>query len=237
MVQKWHNLLFAHWPVPLVEVRPLVPPQLPIDTFDGTAWVGITPFVLRGLRSKWMPPIPGVSSFPEINVRTYVTIDGKPGVFFFSLDAASYLAVRAARIMYGLPYYFARIRVNSNRDAFDYRSARDDPGRNFATFNAFYRPLGRPFHAQPGTIEYFLTERYALYTVDRHGHVWRAEIDHAPWPLQVAEAEIRTNRMADAAGITLPATEPLLHFSRYLDIRVWRPQRVTEYELLRTRRR
>jgi uncharacterized protein len=230
MVQKWQNLLFAHWSVPLEELRPLVPPQLPLDTFDNTAWVGVTPFVLQGLRPRLMPPFPGLSTFPEINVRTYVTIGGKPGVYFFSLDAASRLAVSGARIMYGLPYFFARIRVDASQDAFDYRSEREDCGKNIATFNARYRPNGRPFHAQPGTIEYFLTERYALYTVDRNGRVWRAEIDHAPWPLQVAEAEIRTNCMAAAAGITLPMTEPLLHFSRHLDVRVWLPQRVKQNE-------
>jgi uncharacterized protein len=235
MVQKWQNLLFAHWPIPFETLRPLVPSVLPLDTYDGTAWLGITPFVLRGLRSRGLPPIPGLSEFPEINVRTYVTLGGKPGVYFFSLDAASRAAVIGARLTFGLPYFFSRARVDPISDAFDYRSTRDDLRGHAATFRAQYRAARNTFHAEPGTLEYFLTERYALYTVGKLGKVWRAEIDHEPWPLQVAQAEIRTNTMASAADIPLPNREPLLHFGRFVDVRVWRPKRVGEDELLITR--
>lgn len=231
MAQKWRNLLFAHWPIPLSELRPHVPEQLPIDTFNGSAWVGVTPFVLEGLRSRYLPPIPRMSRFPEINVRTYVTVDGKPGVFFFSLDAASRSAVIGARLTYRLPYFFSRASVEQISDGVDYRSTRDDARGYPATFRAQYRPSGDVFHAEPGTLEYFLAERYCLYSHRQGERFWRAEIDHVPWPLQTAEVDIRHNTMTTAAGLVLPPREPIVHFSRFIDVRIWKPERISDREL------
>jgi uncharacterized protein len=231
--QKWRNLLFAHWPVPVDVLRPYIPRALSLDTFDGSAWIGVTPFVLDGLRFRPLPPVPGISRFAEINVRTYVTAGDKPGVFFFSLDAASRAAVLGARITYGLPYFFTHALVDSIADGINYRCTRDDRRGHPATFRAQYRPSERVFNAEPGTIEYFLTERYCLYAVRRRNRIWRAEIDHVDWPLQIAQAEIGTNTMAAAAGIDLPDQPTLLHFSRFIDVQVWRPKRVPDSELHR----
>jgi uncharacterized protein len=226
MAQVWHDLLFAHWPVPLAQLRPLVPAALPIDTFQGTGWVGVIPFHMSGVRLRGTPAVPGFSTFPELNVRTYVTVDGKPGVYFFSLDAANPLAVLGARAWYRLPYFHARMHVDVADDDVRYRSRRVQSGTPAAELVARYRATGPAIPPEHGTIEYFLTERYCLYTVSRRGSVYRAEIHHPPWILQPAEAEIQRNTMAEAAGITLPEKEPLLHFAKRQDMLAWAPMRL-----------
>ena len=170
-----------------------------------------------------MPPIPGVSSLPELNVRTYVKLDNKPGVYFFSLDAGILSAVFAARSFYRLPYYYARMKVDLSREEIRYHSLRRVPAN--AEFRGSYRPTA-PAQLRPrGSLEHWLTERYCLYTTTGRS-TFRAEIHHVPWPLQDAEAEIEVNTMAAAAGITLPDVPPLLHFSRRLDVLIWPLRRV-----------
>lgn len=221
MKQTWHDLLFAHWPVKLSQLRPLVPPGLPIDTFDGTAWLGVVPFRMSGVSPRFMPSLPYFSAFPEINLRTYVTIGGKPGVFFFSLDAQNRFAVETARLGFHLPYFYARIRVRREGDAIDYHSARKDKRAREAIFSAVYRPTSAVYRSEPGTLEQWLTERYCLYSTDRKGSLYRGEIDHVPWPLQSAEAEFRSNSLPASFGIALPDTPPLLHMAQKLQVRVW----------------
>lgn len=218
---KWHDLLFAHWPVPPDILRPRLPPGLTLDTFEGQPWLGVVPFRMTGVRPRGIPPLPGVSAFPELNVRTYVTAGGKPGVFFFSLDAGSRFAVEAARWSYCLPYYHARMSVSPEGEATRYASRRLDPRGAVAELRARYRPVGAPFRATAGSFEYFISERYCLYTSGRRGDLRRAEIHHAPWPLQPAEATFEVDTMAAALGIRLPATPPLLQFARRLDVVVW----------------
>jgi hypothetical protein len=215
MGQSWEELLFAHWRVPLDEVRAHVPPELEVETHDGTAWVGVTPFRLTGLRARGMLPLPGVSSFLELNVRTYVNHGGeKPGIWFFSLDASSRVAVEMARRTYRLPYFHARMSATRRGESIDYECARiDEAGR---VFSGRYRPDGAVFHAEPGSLEWFLTERYCLYTV-AEGRVYRAEIHHELWPLQPAEAEIE---LASISPLALPG-DPLCHFSRRQDVVIW----------------
>jgi uncharacterized protein YqjF (DUF2071 family) len=220
MTQTWHDLLFAHWPVD--RVRHLVPEPLEIDTFHGQAWVAVTPFGMRGVRLRGLPPLPFASAFPELNVRTYVTLNGTPGVYFFSLDAASAVAVAGARVAYGLPYHHARMTMRSVDAWITYASYRAD-GR--ATFRGRYRPVGPGFQAGPASLEAWLTERYSLYTL-RRGRAYRADIDHAPWVLRPAEAELEENTMATAAGLELPATAPLLHFADRQDVVAGWPRRV-----------
>jgi uncharacterized protein YqjF (DUF2071 family) len=227
MAQTWRSLLFAHWPVAPRVLRPLLPAGLTLESFASQAWVGITPFVLTGLRLRATPALPGVSRFLEINVRTYVTAGGKPGVFFFSLDAGSALAVTAARALYSLPYFRARMTVRAAaRGGVTYTSRRTHRGAPPAEFAAEYRPTGEIAMARAGSLEHWLTERYCLYAVDGGGGLHRAEIHHPPWPLQPAEAEIRRNTMTDGAGFALPDVAPLLHFARKLDVQVWPPERV-----------
>jgi uncharacterized protein YqjF (DUF2071 family) len=179
---------------------------------------------VRNLRPRLAWPVPGISAFPEINVRTYVTYAGKPGIWFFSLDAASRLGVAAARRLYRLPYFRTHATISrdpSAADAVMYESERvDRDGVSEARFKGTYGPVGPAQLAAPGTLEHWLTERYCLYTVDGSGRVLRGEIHHPPWPLQAARAEIELNTMAAELGLTLP-DQPLLHFARRQDVVFW----------------
>jgi uncharacterized protein YqjF (DUF2071 family) len=224
MTQSWHDLLFAHWPVDARSLQEHLPAGLPLDTFEGQAWLGIVPFHMTNVAPRGVPSVPFVSAFPELNVRTYVTLHGKPGVYFFSLDAGSSLAVAAARALFGLPYYSATMQVDEVDGAIRYHSTRDTRMEGVAEFAATYRPVGPVQPPVRGTVEYFLTERYCLYTVDSAFRAKRLDIHHRPWPLQVAEATITVNTMADAAGIRLPSIAPLLHFSRRQDMVAWPPR-------------
>lgn len=218
MAQNWHDLLFAHWPLPPETLRHLVPRELPLDTFDGSAWVGIVPFWMSGIRRRGLPAMPGLSRFPELNVRTYVTLNEKPGVYFFSLDADNLPAVWAARRFFHLPYFRARMKAENHAGTIYYQSHRT--GSNSAEFRATYRPVKEVLLRKPGTREHWLTERYCLYTTHA-GSVYRADIHHRQWPLQDAEAEIEVDTMAAANGITLPALSPVLHFARKLEVVIW----------------
>jgi uncharacterized protein YqjF (DUF2071 family) len=220
MTQTWHDLLFAHWPVDPGRVRARVPPELSLDVWDGRAWIGVVPFRMTNVAPRGVRLPAVVSAFPELNVRTYVTHREKPGVYFFSLDASSPLAVAGARTVFGLPYFVADMQVRRDGAGFEYRSRRRWSERP-AEFDARYAPIAAPSSPAPGSFEHFLTERYCLYTVARRRRVKRLEIHHPPWPLQRAAAAIRTNSMADAAGIPLPAVAPVLHFSRRQDVVGW----------------
>jgi hypothetical protein len=225
MTQRWDNLLFAHWPLPPEMLRPLVPDRLVLDTFDGHAWLAIAPFVVSQLRLRGTPGMPGLSRFPEINVRTYVRVGGKPGVLFFSLDAGSRLAVIGARRFYALPYFPARFVITEREGWFHYAVRRTQRSAAPAECDVSYRPRGRVGDATPRDLAVWLTERYCLYAAGRR-RLYRAEIHHEPWPLQNADAEFRTNTMTRGLGIALPDVAPLLHFSRRLDVHVWAPHAV-----------
>lgn len=222
MTQTWHDLLFAHWPVDAGALREKVPSEFPLDLFDGTAWLGVVPFHMTNVAPRGVPSMPLISEFPELNVRTYVRVDDKPGVYFFSLDAGSTLAVQTARALLNLPYYSATMSVTRNAEAIVYDSRRSGNSA-VATLSATYRPVGAAAEPRRGSIEYFLTERYCLYNVGHRRAPYRLEIHHPPWPLQPAEAEFTRNTMADAAGVSLPDTKPLLHFSRRQDMVAWGP--------------
>ncbi len=214
MGQSWLDLLFAHWRLPAATLRSLVPEQIPIDTFDGSAWLGITPFEVAGLHPRGVPPLPWLSRFPELNVRTYTTIDGRPGIWFFRLDADRAAAVLAARLSYRLPYRHATMSIARAGTRIAYRDG--------AGFAGTYEPAGSVSFAEPGTLEYFLTERYCLYTL-ASGRIRRAEIHHPPWPLQPARAELAEITLTEPLGIPLPDHEPLLHYAAREDVLVWPP--------------
>jgi uncharacterized protein YqjF (DUF2071 family) len=252
MTQSWCDLLFAHWQVDPLRLAALIPPPLQLDLFAGEAWIAVVPFRMEQVSPRGVPALPWISAFPELNVRTYVRVGDKPGVFFFSLDATNPLAVRVARSVFRLPYYQASIDVQVDGDGegagvTGYHSRRTDPRSPVASAEliAAYRPVGPVFHAVAGTREYFLTERYCLYTVDRHARASICEIQHARWPLQLATAEFARNTMidgldlglaldprrddrGDTAGLaaTGAASSPLLHFARRQDTVAWRPTRL-----------
>ncbi len=221
MSMTWHDLLFLHWPVDPEALRPHVPASFTIDTFDDTAWLGIVPFSMSNVRRRGCPAVPGTTEFPELNVRTYVHRGAKPGVWFFSLDATSALAVRVARLWYHLPYYDARITVAQTGGSWHYTSERIHHGAAPASLVARYHPTGDPFQAAPDSLDAWLTERYCLYTVGRQRRPLRGEIHHEPWPLQPAEAVIATNDMTAQIDVTLPDTPPLCHFAKRLDVVAW----------------
>ena len=226
LFMAWHDLLFMHWPVPEDALRPWIPPALTLDTFDGSAWLGITPFRMSGTRPRLLPSVPPLSNFPELNVRTYVTAGGRPGIWFFSLDAANPLAVRLARATFSLPYYDARMSYRVVGGEIRYESLRTHRRAPYARFAGRYRPVGDPYNATPGTLEYFLTERYCLYSASGRGRVYRGDIHHHPWPLQPAEAGIESLAMTEQIGVALPETDPLLHFAGHQDTLAWPPRRV-----------
>lgn len=222
MRQTWSKLLFAHWPLNPDVLRPLIPRGLTLDTFDGAAWVAVVPFYMSGIRLRMLPPIPTTTEFCELNVRTYVRPpNGKAGVWFLSLDASSPLAVIGARAAFHLPYYNADMRLQPTADHIHYISRRTHRGIPPAAFEATYHPTGAVYPSQPSSLEHWLTERYSLYAADHHGHLYQSDIAHDPWPLQPADAEITRNTMAQAAGISLPDTRPLLHYAHSIDVRAW----------------
>jgi uncharacterized protein YqjF (DUF2071 family) len=196
----------------LVEDR--LPPGLALDLWEGGAWIGIVPFRLEGLRPRRLPGVPGATDFLELNVRTYVRVGDRPGVYFFSLDASSPLAVAGARALYGLPYHRASMTCERDGAWITFRSRRVEGS---AAFAARYRPVDLPSEARPGSLEEFLVERYRLFAV-RGDRTTRVEIDHPPWRLRPADVDITLNTMALAAGIPLPDQPPFAHFVDRQDV-------------------
>ncbi|HEX5762032.1 MAG TPA: DUF2071 domain-containing protein [Solirubrobacterales bacterium] len=220
MGQSWIDLLFAHWRVDAERLRRVIPTGLELEEIDGSAWIGITPFEVRALRARFTLPAPVVSAFPELNVRTYVTVDGKPGLYFLSLDADSRFAVAAARRTYRFPYFHARMSVRREGETIEYGSERVPGAGPAAAFRGSYGPLGEAFEPVPGSLERKLIERYCAYTLDEKSRVLRAEIHHRPWRVHEAEAEISDNTMTVPFGIELEG-EPLLHMARPQDVAIW----------------
>jgi uncharacterized protein YqjF (DUF2071 family) len=219
---RWCDLAFLHWSVKPQSLRPLIPAGLELDTYEGEAWVGVVPFRMEGVRARATPPVPMVHAFPEINVRTYVRAAGRAGVWFFSLDATSRLAVRGARWLYNLPYFDARISVASDADGVvHYESRRVHAGAPPATFMARYAANSEPRAPAPGSLEHFLVERYCLFMHDERRGLGILDINHRPWPLQRGTVDLAGNTMAAAAGIALPDRPPLVHVARELDVHAW----------------
>jgi len=210
MYQTWGKLLFLHWRVPESVLRAHVPSALPIDTFDGSAWIGVTPFTMWNVRPAFVPPIPLASSSHELNVRTYVTLDGQPGVWFFSLDANSALAVWGAWLAFSLPYHRARMHLEEAGGAIHFRSQRSEPGSRQALLEIQWSRGERLPLSSVGSLEFFLMERYCLYTQNA-GRLYRCRIQHRPWPLCRARLDRLHSTMIEANGIAAPDGEPLVH--------------------------
>ena len=215
--QRWRSLLFMHWPVPLDLLRPLVPARLELDLFDGTAYVGVVPFVMQGVRPRWCPER-FAFDFLETNVRTYVCHQGRPGVYFFSLDAASRLAVWAARRFWGLPYFQADMEINQAGEEIDYRSRRR---RSNAQLHVRYRPGEMLGPSQPGTIEHFLLERYLLFLEHRQA-IYVGQVHHQPYPAQRAEILEVEDQLMQSAGLGEFHHPPkLVHYESGVDVEIF----------------
>jgi len=226
MQMRWRELLFAHWIVDPSVVRPLIPARLQLDLFENRCYVGAVPFLMERVTPRLVPPLPGLHAFPELNLRTYVTLGGKPGVWFFSLDAGQKLAVRVARRLFHLPYFDARFEISQAGSQVNYSSVRTHRAAATAKFNATYEPVGPVYRSAAGTLDAWLTERYCLYSADALNGIYRGEIDHQPWPLQMAEAKIHANTLADWLGIELNNPPATLHFAQLLDVHAWNVTRI-----------
>jgi len=221
MRQVWSDLLFAHWPTNAAGLAALLPRGLTLDTWEGEAWVGVVPFRMPYLSIRGLPDVPPFMRLLEINVRTYVRVGGKPGVYFFSLDADNPITVEVARRWYSLPYLNARFDCDFSTPVVRYHVERTDSRAAPGVFRASYRPSSALRPAAPGSLEDWLTARYALYTSTRRGRLMRGDITHAPWSLAPAEAEIQQHTLAQSHGITLADTAPLLHYAERLDVLAW----------------
>lgn len=224
--QRWTKLLFAHWPIPVEDLQRKLPRGLGADTHDGWAWIGVVPFLMDRVRVRiagdFTVGVPTATAFPELNLRTYVIApDGKPGIYFFSLDASSLSAVVGARVGFALPYFWSRMHAAEVAGTMHYRSRRV-LGRA-ADFAAHYRSLGTP--SPDDSLRSFLTERYSFYT-RRFGQVQAGEIDHAPWSLQNAEADFDTNNLPSSFGFTLPNRSPVLHYAPEVHMQAWTLRRI-----------
>jgi uncharacterized protein len=227
MHQNWGKLHLMHWRINEEILRPRIPADLQIDTFGGSAWIAITPFTMWDVRPfpPLIPAMPGLSSMHELNVRTYVHLDGVPGVWFFSLDTNNSIAAFGARTFFHLPYYSAEIGLEEFDDVISYQLSRDEkpPAEFSAAFN-----VGKKLPpSRPGSLEFFLTERYVLYT-ESGGELYRARIHHQPWPLQASEVQSYSSTMLEANGIVAPNTEPLVHYAEEVNVDVWALENVTE---------
>ena len=236
--QSWNDVLFAHFALEPSVLRPLVPEALTLDLYDGAAWLTISPFRTSHLRPSGVPPLPKLSFFPQVNLRTCVSRDGKPGVFNFSADAASLSAVWFARVFFRVPYWHAAIEVRGatvrsrksrgGEDTIGFRSRRlHGPAAlsGAASFEVAYTPAGAAERARPGSLDEFLIERYCVYSC-HHGKLYRTELHHQPWPLQPASVELASNSLAEALGLGLPPKPDLCHFSRCNKLLTWAPERV-----------
>ncbi len=220
MHQSWGKLLFMHWPIDAALLRDHIPKQLEIDTFEGSAWIGVIPFTMWGIRASFLPPVPGTDAFHELNVRTYVHVDGVPGVWFFSLDAANRLAVWGARQFYYLPYFNAEMKLEQEAETISYSSIRQDDDGPPAEFEATWS-IGKHLPtSEPESLEFFLTERYCLYS-ENDGEIYRARIHHPRWPLQEASVSEGTSTMTNSLGINPQFAEAHLRYAEAIDVEIW----------------
>jgi uncharacterized protein YqjF (DUF2071 family) len=221
MRQFWGKLLFMHWPIEAELLRPLIPKRLTIDTYEGKAWIGVVPFTMWGVRPTFTPPFPGLSAFHELNVRTYVHYDGVPGVWFFSLDANNAPAVWAARNFLALPYFNARITLEQQAETIRYSSTRTHKDAPSAGLETTWK-IGESLEASaPGSLAFFLTERYCLYAARNDKKLYRLRIFHPVWPLRRASLSSFDSTMVEALTLPTPAGEPLLHYAEKLKVDIW----------------
>lgn len=217
--QSWTDILFAHYPIKLEVLHKLVPEVLPLDSFNGMGWISVVPFYMSCIRLRGMPVVPGTAHFPGLNIRTYVTLNGKPGVYFFSLDAANPLAVKLAKTFYHLPYLYANMMMKQNGSIIDFESTRRrDHGVKLV---CKYRPVSDPYYAKKGSFDEWMSERYCFYTLNNKGLPFRCDILHEPWKLQNAEAEFSYNTILSEQGIQVESDQPIIHFSKKLEVRAW----------------
>lgn len=206
MEQEWSNLCFLHYAIDPNILRERIPAGMELDTYEGQAYLSIVPFHMKKIRLREMPSLLSMR-FGELNLRTYVTYEGRPGVYFYSIDADSWLGGQLAQLMYHLPYYDADISLVENENQFEFHSVRHGRGP-VGEFSCLYRPISEVFEAQAGTLDAWLTQRYSLFSTDSVGRIYRGDIEHGSWQLQRAEATIPCNTLFEAVGLPRPLEEP-----------------------------
>jgi len=218
--QGWRNLLFCHWSVPVKALRSHVPSRLEIDTFEGAAWVSAVAFHMSRVRPRWLPPFPPVSDFLELNLRTSVRLDEKPGVFFLSIHANKRLAVKVARWFSPLPYVYAPMRCLPEGGGYRFQCACVRPGEE-NSFSAHFSPRFKVIAACEDSLNEWLLERYCLYVGDENGGLVSAEVHHEPWTIQEVTPEISSNTLARPFGLDLASKPDRAHFSAGVNALAW----------------
>jgi len=224
MHQKWGKLLFMHWRIDADLLRPLIPAGLEIDKFDGSAWIAIVPFTMWDIRAfpPYVPTLPGLNAMHELNVRTYVHLNGTPGVWFFSLDCNNTAAVLGARNFYYLPYYNAEIVLEQRNSIISYSLKRTD--EPVATFEATWN-IGVPLPtSKEDSLEFFLTERFCLFS-EHKGNLYQSRIHHQSWPLQTATLVGHSSKMIEVLNLPEPSDVPLLHYAEAIAVDIWMLQK------------
>ncbi|MBI1880661.1 MAG: DUF2071 domain-containing protein, partial [Chloroflexi bacterium] len=210
MALNEEHVLFMHWPIPAEHLRPLVPTQMELDTYDGQAWLSLIPLRMGSLHLRWLPPIPGTSTIIQVGLRTYIHVNHEPAIYYLTQYADNDLYIWVARYLFQLPYHKARMTFSPQQAGFHFECHEPASG---AEFVASYRPVGQPSPATPGSLEHFLLERYTLFSQSPAGKLYRGVVGHAPWPVQQIEVDIERNTIPSVMGLTLPPAAPLLHFS------------------------
>ncbi len=233
MYQRWRDLLFVHWSFDPEVVASTLPQDVEVDTFEGRAYVGLVPFTMRGVRPRGLPAVPWLSDFHETNIRTYAYVDGRPGVWFYSLDAANPVAVQIARTLFKLPYYHARMDLRRTTsfegsesgdldgEQIQYRTRRLGPGPRGSGADLAYRTEPGTRRATPGTLEHFLVERYLLFTAGARGRVYSGQVHHEPYPIQDATLQRLDEDLMAAVGFEVPPEPPLVHYAAGVDVEIF----------------
>lgn len=221
--QKWEDVLFLHWPVSPKELRPHIPPCLHLDLYDDAAWLGIVFFQVKGMRPRALPSVPCISSYLQLNVRTYTTYMGKPGIYFISLDVNSRLASILARAVYSLPFRAANMKIDKQGNEINMVSVMDHSYRKEG-FSCGFTPVSPAFYAKVDSFDYWLLERYCLWSLKR-GNLFRTDIHHTKWSLQKAEVIIRSNSMASFLPRKSFLDDPIVHYSALKHALFWLPVR------------
>ncbi|WP_217914677.1 YqjF family protein [Miltoncostaea marina] len=221
LAQTWLDTAFLHWPVDPERLRPALPPGLTLETWRDAAWVTVTPLAIRASRPRLVPPLLPSSAFPELNLRTYARVGDRPGIWFVSLDAGSPASVAAARTLFHLPYFTARIALGRAGDEARVRARR--AARPWVAFSARARADGPAAPPAPGSLDEWLLERYCCYGADRRGGVWRTDIHHPPWPARPATAVVEHDTLTPPLGVAGPPA--LAHLADRQDVLFWPPRR------------
>ncbi|RKQ34758.1 YqjF family protein [Oceanobacillus halophilus] len=225
MKQKWKNISFLHWPLSESQLRPFIPKQLTIDTYHGQAWVGMVIFEMESIHLRGIPKYSITPNFSEVNVRTYVTYNGVPGIYFLSIDVDNWASVTLAKRWYHLPYHSANISIEKSHESYHYESIRH--GQSQIKGEGMIHPLPESYIADKDSLDYWLMERYRLYSINKKQSLYKADIHHKPWSLQKAETTIHRNTILSELTIGLDAFFPAVsHFSSGLDTLFWNIKRL-----------